>query len=107
MTNSSPWKNPPFLIGKPSISSWPSIPWRTVSHNQMVLQICRSFPPRIPLAFSHLSIANKNNASLVGHILILRIYVSYVIRIATAFLHSSTYVHHGELSLQISKHRHV
>ena len=26
MTNSSPWKDPPFLIGKPSING-PSIPW--------------------------------------------------------------------------------
>ena len=33
MTNSLPWKGPPFLIGKPSING-PSIPWRTVSHNQ-------------------------------------------------------------------------
>jgi len=40
MTNSSPWKDPPFFIGKPGK---PSIsiraiekPWRTVSHNQRV-----------------------------------------------------------------------
>ena len=34
-----PWKITMLLIGKPSISIrlGPSIPWRTVSHNQMVL----------------------------------------------------------------------
>ena len=33
--SSQTWKIHPFLIGKPSING-PSIPWRSVSHNQMV-----------------------------------------------------------------------
>ena len=31
MTNSSPWKDPPFLIGKPSISMG-HFPWQTVKY---------------------------------------------------------------------------
>ena len=39
--NSSPWKDPPFFIGKPSISIRAmALPWQTVSHNQMVDYWC-------------------------------------------------------------------
>ena len=38
--NSSPWKDPPFLSSVNHLFRLgPSIPWRTVSHNQMVLYI--------------------------------------------------------------------
>ena len=53
MTNSSPWKITIFkyfLTGKPSING-PSIPWRTVSHNQRVLMgLSRHTENRIMMA---------------------------------------------------------
>ena len=46
ITNSAPWKDLPiFKFGKPSISiNGPSIPWRTVSHNQRVYDIILELP---------------------------------------------------------------
>ena len=45
MTNSSPWKDPPFLRTVNHLFLWAiEKPWRTVSHNQMVSELnCVSF----------------------------------------------------------------